>query len=486
MSALADSGERQILKGKGEQVARFAETFIVNTKGRWAGKPLIYEPWQRSLMDELYLQYDDGERVYTEALVGVGRKAGKSTWASSLALHALIGSREGSPEVYVAAAARDQARIVFGQAADFVKASPKLRDWLTVQRSAILCKSNGGVLRVLSSDAGVQYGLNPSMVIIDELAVHKNPELYYALTTGQLARQSPLVVSITTAGWDRDNIAFSLYQRGKELEAQGVAAMRRGGFLFKWWEADPMLDIMDEEGWQQANPSSWVRMQDLRREAERLPGNVFRRLHLNQWTEAEDAWIAPSDWDVLRGPAEIDRSLPTWMAVDVGIKRDSAAIVWGQWYGERLHIRQRLLLPENEGPKFGVADVRAAVADFASGFDRLREIAYDPFSFRESAEILLERGLNMVEFPQTAGRMAPASETVYELIVGGRLEHDGERTMRDHVLSAVTAPTDRGGWRISKRKSLARIDGAISLTMCADRAVTMRHVKTRRPATMFA
>jgi hypothetical protein len=49
--------------------------------------------------------------------------------------------------------------------------------------------------------------------------------------------------------------------------------------------------------------------------------------------------------------------------------------------------------------------------------------------------------------------------------------------MRRHVLSAVAAPTDRGGWRISKRKSLERIDGCVSLAMTADRAVTLRYTK---------
>jgi phage terminase large subunit-like protein len=70
---------------------------------------------------------------------------------------------------------------------------------------------------VLSSDAPLQYGLNPHLVIIDELWAHPSPELYYALTTGQLAQISPLIVSITTAGWDRDSICYQLYKRGKQL-----------------------------------------------------------------------------------------------------------------------------------------------------------------------------------------------------------------------------------------------------------------------------
>ena len=65
----------------------------------------------------------------------------------------------------------------------------------------------------------------------------------------------------------------------------------RPAFLFKWYEAEPTVTVDDPDGWKAANPSSWINDDDLKREAERLPENVFRRLHLNQWTEAQDAWI---------------------------------------------------------------------------------------------------------------------------------------------------------------------------------------------------
>jgi phage terminase large subunit-like protein len=206
---------------------------------------------------------------------------------------------------------------------------------------------------------------------------------------------------------------------------------------------------------------------------------VFRRLHLNQWTETQEAWIKPHEWDVCRGEPRFDASQPSWIAVDVGVRRDSAAITWAQWHGEQLHVGQEILTPEDEGPTFGVADIRGRVAQRAALHAQLREVAYDPWQFLESAEILQERGMPMVEFPQNASRMAPASETLYELIVERRIVHDGNATMKEQILAAVIAPTERGGWRISKRKSLERIDGAVSLAMCADRAVTMRN---QRPA----
>ena len=463
-------------RSEGPRVQRFGEEFIVQTKGRWAGQRLEHEAWERRLLNELFLLKPDGSRVYSEALVGIARKNGKSTLGAELGLYALMATREHAPEVYAAAASKDQARIVFGQSKQFVESSPKLMDWLTPQASSIHCKSNNGIYRVLASDAPLQYGLNPYLVIIDELWAHRNPELYFALTTGQLARQDPLVVSITTAGFDRTSICFDLYKRGKELlRSGGIEAMREEGFLFWWYEMPEDIDYRDEDHWKAANPSSWITIDALRRESRRLPEPIFRRLHLNQWTESEDAWIKPYEWDSCQGTPLFDRSEPSWISVDVGIKRDSAAITWGQWHGDKLHVGQRILVPAEQGPEFGVADVRGRLANESQEHNKLREVNYDPWSFRESAEILAEMGVPMVEFPQSASRMGPASETIYELVIEGRIVHDGDPVMRQHVLSGVTAATDRGGWRISKRKSLERIDGLISLAMTVDRAVTMRY-----------
>jgi phage terminase large subunit-like protein len=476
---------RDVYEGVGDVVTRFAQQWIVQTIGRWSGQPLILEPWQRDFLNELFLLYADGSRVYREALLGISRKNGKSTLSAAIALYMLLAAGEASPEVYVAAGSKEQARIVFGQAQRFVENSPRLSDWLKVQKNVIVCPANDGIFRVLAADAGTNYGLNPSGVVIDELHVHKDAEWYYSLTTGQLAREAPLVVSITTAGFDRQTICYDLYERGRRLEREGgLLSMRREAFLFKWFEAPPTATPTDPTGWEAANPSSWITADDLAREQRRLPDNIFRRLHLNQWTEVEDAWIKPYVWDACRGVPVFDPSDDSYIMVDVGIKRDSAAITWGQWHGPELHIGQKILTPEEMGPKFGIDDVRAHVMSEARTHKRLKEIGGDPFMFRESMEIMATAGLPVIEFPQS-GRMEPASNILLELANERRLVHDGNEEMRRQVLSAVAAPTERGGWKISKRKSLERIDGAVALAMLADRAVTLRYERPVRRRAAF-
>jgi phage terminase large subunit-like protein len=474
-------------KGYGERVERFVSTHIRQTKGRWAGERLGFEPWQRELVDELYLVDGEGRNVYREALIGVPRKNGKSTLMSAIALYGLMAQGEHGAEVYVAAASKDQARIVFDQAREFVETSPELRRWLRPQRSQILCPSTNGVFRVLSSDAPLQHGLNPSLVVIDELHAHKDPELYYALTTGQLARLDPLVVSITTAGYDRETICWQVYQHGIALEKKGVDAMRKARFFSKWYTADPSKSVDDEKEWMKANPASWITVEDLRIERERLPEYIFRRLHLNQWTDAEDAWVSPQDWDACAATAKrpliFDPKLPTFLGVDIGLKRDATAFVWCQFHGDDLHVHHKIMVPE-PGHALSASENRAMLLELAGTIPALREVPYDPWSFRESAEMLEDRGLPMVEYDQGNVRMAPASERIYELIKERRLVHDGDDIFRAQVLATVVAQTERG-WRISKKKSRERIDAAVAMTIAADRAILTRNEKPPRRGVTF-
>ena len=472
------------VRSDGPRVCRFGEEYIVQTKGRWAGQKIVHEPWQRQFLNELFLRkWPSGDLVYDRALLGIGRKNGQSTLSAELALYGLIGMGEASPEVYAGAAAKDQAGIVFNQSKQFVESSPLLMDWLKPQRNVILCPNNKGIFKVLSADGGLQMGLNPNMVVIDELHEHKNRSLWDAMTTADLARENPLVIAITTAGFDRDSVCFEQYEYGLDLlQNGGIEAMRREGFLF-WWYGVPFeengqpVDYRDQSYWGMANPSSWITNERLERYQRRMPENVFRRLHLNQWTESEEAWIKAWEWDACRGKPIWDNRAPTWMAIDIGGRRDASAIVWAQWHGDKLHIGQELLIPTDER-KYSLEESQNTLAKWARVHTQLKEVAYDPWQFQVAAEQMENRGMPMVEFPQMDSRMGPASETLSQLIGEKRIVHDGNPDLRKHVLAAVAVPTERGGWKVSKKKSLERIDGCVALVMCADRAVTM---KSQRP-----
>jgi phage terminase large subunit-like protein len=97
----------------------------------------------------------------------------------------------------------------------------------------------------------------------------------------------------------------------------------------------------------------------------------------------------------------------------------------------------------------------------------IREVAYDPWRFRSEALRLEERGLQMVEWPQSSSRMAPASERLYAAIVEKRLRHPNDPDLNRHVAATVARETPRG-WRIDKATDADQNDAAVALAMAVD------------------
>lgn len=181
---------------------RFCAERCVHTKGRWHRKPFVLEPWQAGITREA-LRTRRRRRVYRTVLIGVARKNGKSSLAAALGFYGASAEREHGPDVVMAAGSKEQAGIVFDQARAFADATPPIRAAFRPQRTIIEVPSTGGLIRRVSADGKLQHGLNPSIVVIDELWAFTTPhqaELYSAMVTSTGAREQPLTIIITTAG----------------------------------------------------------------------------------------------------------------------------------------------------------------------------------------------------------------------------------------------------------------------------------------------
>lgn len=466
----------------GPHFARFCEHYIRQTKGRWAGAPLVLEPWQAEFWDEaLELDPGTGLRVYSEVGLGIPRKNSKSTMASAAGLYFLTADGEAEPEVYIAAAARGQAGIVLGQARTMARRSARLMDELIVQEHRIKHPRSGGIMRSLSADAGLQHGLNPSANIIDEIHAHKNPDLYTALTTGTGAREQPFTLWITTAGVAGQGLLGSLYQQmfdgPGELEDRGhlrIYRDRGAGVLIWWYGLQQDADIEDPSLWRLVNPLEHLQRSDyLDKQFARLKGRgqlqVWRQLHLNQFVEAEEAWLPPGAWNACRADDELAPDLPIGVAIDRAQTSELAAVSIAQRQGERCVVRTRVFVPDALNGRVDAGAIRAHLrelrtaypapmaSDPDSGLALLGPaFAYDPTNFGESAELLEGEGLNMVRFPQTDSLMAPATQVTSDLVMAQRLAHDGDAVLAEHVGATLAKVTERGTRVTKLRRGSAR------------------------------
>jgi phage terminase large subunit-like protein len=203
----------------GHRACDFIQDLCPNTIGRDAGKLIVLRPWQHEILHGMFDEAGQPRTRY--AYVGLPRKNGKSTLGAALALYALVAMGEPGAQVYSCAGDRKQASIVFDEAKRMVQMSD-LREVVRVQRWHLEGPDNA-VYRVLSADAELQQGLNPSFVIFDEVHVQPNRDLWDAMVLGMGTRERPMIVGITTAGFDRSTLAWDLYERGK------------AGELFFWW-----------------------------------------------------------------------------------------------------------------------------------------------------------------------------------------------------------------------------------------------------------
>ena len=377
-------------------VARFFPAMFSHVKGPAAGQPFKLEPWQRRFVEEFTRANGEGERVYKRGMLGVARGNGKSPLAAGLALRELV-CADDEPDVVLAAAARDQARVVFEYARGFVESGPLL-EVLQVGRHEIRNPRSGGVLRTVSADGFVAHGLNPSAVIIDELhawSTNKQHELFDALDTAVHKRPGAFWLVITTAGHDKTSLLGRLYGNmleSLELEEKPGFVVGRdefNGVLMHWYGALADCDADDRKLWQAVNPASFVTTEALRkqRNSPSMSRGTFARLHLNAWVAPDvERWIATDNWERLAGEVEIEDGATVYVGADGSRSYDTTAIAWAAKAPDgRLDVDARVFSVRDDVPHhvfhtggtIDFGDVEGFLLELASRYD-VREVRFDP------------------------------------------------------------------------------------------------------------
>ena len=460
----------------GWRVIRFIETFCVFTDGRWIGQPFVLQPWQKAILWALFATGPDGLRVFRWALIGLPKKQGKTELMAALALYFLIADDEPSPLIACAAASEEQADLVFGAAKRMCEMSDKLKDVTDVWDKEITVPGRPGARLVrVAAAAGTNDGKNLSVVIIDELhewKAGKGESVWNVLTNGLGARHQPMVLQITTAGFDEETICWRQYDYGLKV-AQGE--LRDPAYFFYWQSAPAHLAWDSDAAITVANPNLGVTVLLPFFADQRLKKTqaVFQRYFLNRWTAAEAEWLPAGAWAKCAAPGiRLRPGLPTWVAVDAATKVDSTAVVVGQREGERLRVACRIWeRPWDPRSNRPLEEWRLPIDEVKTHLHRLHRrfqpewIGYDPAWITWAAAELEERGLPMIEIPQTNARMVPGAQGLYTLVLQGQLEHDGNPTLARHIANAVARQVEGGGFRLAKNKARKAMDAAVALAM---------------------
>jgi phage terminase large subunit-like protein len=238
---------------KANRPIEFIERFCKHSKGKWAGKPVRLELFQKAKIQAVYgfVHRETGLRRVREVLTIVGRKNGKSTEKAALGNYMLVADGEGGAEVYSVATKKDQARIVWTEAHNMVSQSPALSKHIKKRKTDLYFPVTFSKFEPLASDSNSLDGLNVHYAIMDELHAIKDRNLYDVIKQAMTAREQPLLDMITTAGFVRECIYDSIYEYACNV-LDGVVEDDR--FLAFIYELDDRSEWTDYRMWEKANP----------------------------------------------------------------------------------------------------------------------------------------------------------------------------------------------------------------------------------------
>lgn len=326
-------------KAAADLACDFFPRFLIHTKGEWAGRPFELRPWQRKIVRRFFgwKRKADGLRRYRILFLFVPKKNGKSTFAAGLALCTLYVDKEPGAEIYSLAGDRDQAAIVFDQAKKMVEASPALERRSRIFKREIFIPSTLSYYRVLSADVPSKHGLNPHGIFFDELHVQDDREMWDTVRTGVGARRQPVIVAMTTAGFDKKTLCGEMYEKAIQVRDGKI---HDDAFLPVLYGIEDKENWEDRAVWRRVNPN-WglsVKPDDFEqqyREARESPAflNTFLRLRLNKWVQQAVRWIDQKKWAACTGAVEYEKMLealkgrPCYAGLDLSTVTDLSALV---------------------------------------------------------------------------------------------------------------------------------------------------------------
>jgi phage terminase large subunit-like protein len=246
----------------------------------------------------------DGRRRYTKGLIGVGRGNAKSSYVAGRGTKGLVGDGVPVPKVIVAGTDRENAGIIFSYAAAMVRKDKRLQRRCRVLDSTkrILRKpADGGLLRVISSDAQHAHGIHPTLLAIDDVQAQPSREFLGVLGTSQGTIAEPLTLMCMTAGDDIESVGWEEWEHGLKVLQDPAIDEELLVDLYYLEEGD---DWENPELWIKANPNLGISVyrehlaKQVKQAIERPRlRNEILQLHFNIWPRGEFApFILPELW----------------------------------------------------------------------------------------------------------------------------------------------------------------------------------------------
>lgn len=295
-----DDLERDDLEFRYEYEEKFIDLcgMVKHFKGGTTGQPFVLERWQIFLTANLLCWYYKGTdtRRFTKSLISISRKQGKTALAAMICLYYLLCDGEGSPECDLSANSANQAMVAFEFVENYARQLDPKEKIIKRYRRSLTTNFNNGKLNVFASDSTKLDGFNASFALVDEMGGAKDTKMYDVLRSSMGQRKNPMLMVISTAGFDLTSSFYNMVQVGKDV-LKGLK--EDDTFFYMIFELDEGDSFEDESVWEKVMPNLDISCERkfVREEVINAKNNSDTEVSIltktfNQWCSTSTTWIS--------------------------------------------------------------------------------------------------------------------------------------------------------------------------------------------------
>ena len=492
--------------------------FLKHSKGKWARQPFVLSDWQAFWTALMFgwLRFD-GTRRFRKAYFRVARKNGKTTWIAGIGLYLFVGDGEAGAEVFTAATKLSQAKLIHVESEMMVRQSKDLSKHITIQRNNLFIDGTSCKYVPLGADAKTEDGLNPHGALIDERHAHPSRELYDVIDSATGAREQPLMLMITTAGFGGlETICRVEDEYVKGILEETIEDDKYFGVIYQLDEAEKLGDEFedaeeksddwqDEQHWIKANPNLGVsvNIEKLREAANKAKQDQsaldnFLTKHLDMWVKGARKWMPLKQWKKCAAKYTFDdlkEAESVFAGLDLASVSDLCSLVivanmpdgkkriWGKHYLPE----DKALSTENKNAALykrwadqgwltltegNVTDYDYIERDIHNMMSCLpvQEVAFDKYNATQIVNNLQAEDVPMVEFRQGFLSISPAMKQLEIDILTGKLQHPNDPVINWAMSNVVMVRDAAGNQKPDKEKSIGKIDPVVALIMATGRS----------------
>ena len=479
---------------KANKAIRFIETFCHHCEGR--DDLLKLELWQKAFVSVVFgVVGADGLRQFREVVLIIARKNGKSLFAAAIIAYCIYLDGEYGAKVYCVAPKLDQAEIVYSAFWQTIQKEPELAAKIKPRKSDYYIAETNSSVKKIAFNAKKSDGFNPLLTVCDEIASWPGQaglKQYEVMKSALGARKQPLILSISTSGYENEGIYDELIKRSTRFLLGDSRERRLAPFLYMIDDIDKWNDINELR---KSNPNLGVSVSVdyLLEEIAVAEGSLSKKAefftkYCNIKQNSSQAWLSGEVVQLACGPhinPEDFRNCYCVGGIDLSQTTDLTACVAIIEKKGKLYVLAHFFLPgeklqeatERDGLPYSVYVQRGLLTlsgenfvDYHDCFNWFRtlvekykiyplKVGYDRYTAQYLVQDMKQYGFHMDDVFQ-GFNLTPVIQETEGLMKDGSINIGDNDLLKVHLLNtALKVETDSGRRKPVKLSANEHIDG---------------------------